>query len=293
MLDPAPDRLGARRIFLHHPGQFQVDGDTLAEGLGVRVQSGTRQEAVGEVIERDFLPHAQPVFVVQGVTQRVVENPEAFGHLAPPEHRRLAEIADIQEPFVVPRLGRVFLQDRPIRVQVVRASVEREAVRVRGEMRRHCRERAGIVHVVGVQVREHVAGAGAQAAVDRVSLAVVLLRHPADRLSARQEAPLFEDLHGTVRAAAVEDEHFHVRVVLRADALPGRGQVVRLVVGRDDDGDFHRGANKGNSRPSSSRRSAASRWTPWVRLSPALRLAASGISSHSALRAGWKATVTS
>src|SRR5262249_36685400 len=106
------------------------------------------------------------------------------------------------------------------------------------ELARNNAERAGKVGVVGIGPPDDLATREREPFVDRIPLAAILLRTPAQMRLAVQ------DLDGPVGRAAVDDDVLPMRIVLVLHATNGVLDVRRLVERRRDHRDqrFHRDA---------------------------------------------------
>src|SRR5262249_28280402 len=88
--------------------------------------------------------------------------------------------------------------------------VNKVDIRVATEMLRHFRQRTWKIVIVTVQIGDDVACRPLYALVDRVSLTAVLFAHPISN-------PILEfpnDFDAVIRASAVDDDVFEVRVAL-------------------------------------------------------------------------------
>src|SRR5262249_42951671 len=108
-----------------------------------------------------------------------------------------------------------------------------------GERGQHLRQIGRVMRAVGILLDEHLVAVfqppGEASDVGRAEAGLARAVHYVDvRIRSRQ---LVRDLAGPVRAAVVDHEYVRVRNG-RPDPADNRLEVIALVVGRDDDGDW-------------------------------------------------------
>ena len=129
--------------------------------------------------------------------ERLVEVADPLDELAAEEHRGLADETRLLEPRHAERLGRIALQDRPRLFHVIAFPVDGRGLRVFLEAGHRPLHRVRQVGVVRVQIGEDRSPRAPPSLVDRVRLAAIRFRHPAEAIPV-----LVQDLDRAVGRAA-------------------------------------------------------------------------------------------
>jgi hypothetical protein len=174
----------------------------------------------------------QPVFIIQAVSQPLVQQPETGCHAPPEKDGRLAQKTDLFQSLRVPGFRRVGLHNPTLHIDMITPSVNHLHLRVLSKKIRHAIQRLRVIDVIRVEPADDVSSRGADSLVDGIRLAPVSLRDPA-----KATLPSSQYLQGLIRAPAIDDHVFQTRNILIQDTPDGPADEIPLIQRRRNDTD--------------------------------------------------------